>query len=519
VIRSRYKSPERTAIHTSFVSDTIMRSIQLSAAVFIVLFACAMTARAEIPPHPGDLVFPPLDFTPPAASDYRRELPGGVPVYLAPSREFPLIEITFAFRGGSYLDPPDQVGLGDALGSMMRRGGTMTVPAEEMDERFDFLAAEVRSSVGAEQSSASINCLKSNLGEAFALFMDMIRNPGFDADRLRVYKDEVIEDLKQRNDRPMSVAMLNLSELMFGADHYAGRQPTKASVESITPDGLRALHGRIFHPGNLIIAVTGDFESDEMLAYLAGVVEGWPVGEEVEDPPAPERSPVPGLYHADAAQKDLPQGTTVIVTRTVRRDHPDMIALQVMNHILGGGGFTSRITRRVRSDEGLAYTAASFIQPQVYYPGMLSAFFMTSNSTVAFATSIVFEEIERIRTEPVGDEELALARNAFIERLPQQFASKERMLRLFVDDELTGRDPAYWRDYRDNFGSVTAEDVLRVARRYLVPDEMIVLVVGPWDEIKDGDLEGRARMSDFFEGRVTHLPMRDPLTLKPIAQR
>jgi predicted Zn-dependent peptidase len=150
---------------------------------------------------------------------------------------------------------------------------------------------------------------------------------------------------------------------------------------------------------------------------------------------------------------------------------------------------------------------------------MLSAFFMTSNSTVAFATSIVFEEIERIRTEPVGDEELALARNAFIERLPQQFASKERMLRLFVDDELTGRDPAYWRDYRDNFGSVTAEDVLRVARRYLVPDEMIVLVVGPWDEIKDGDLEGRARMSDFFEGRVTHLPMRDPLTLKPIAQR
>jgi len=496
-----------------------MRSIQPSAAAFITIFAFATTARADIPTHPSDLVFPPLDFTPPAASDYRQELPGGVPVYLAPSKEFPLIEITFTFKGGSYLDPADQVGLGDALESMMRRGGTMTVSAEEMDERFDFLAANVRSSVGAEQSSASINCLKSNLQEAFALFMDMVRSPGFDANRLRVYKDEVIEDLKQRNDRPMSVAMVNLSELMFGVDHYAGRQPTKATVESITPDDLRALHRRIFHPDNLIVAVTGDFESEEMLAYLAGVLEGWPAGEAVEDPPAPRKTPVPGLYHADAAQKDLPQGTTVFVTRTVRRDDPDMIPLQVMNHILGGGGFTSRITKRVRSDEGLAYTAASFMRPQVYYPGLLNVFFMTSNSTVAFATRIVFEEIDRIRTEPVGDEELTLARNAFIERLPQQFASKERTLSRFVEDELTGRDPAYWRNYRDNFGSVTADDVIRVARKYLVPEEMIVLIVGPWDEIREGDLEGRARMSDFFEGKVTHLPMRDPLTLEPITQK
>lgn len=474
------------------------------------------SAAAAIPPHPDQLTFPPLDFEPPAASDYRYELPGGIPAYLAPSHEFPLITITLAFKGGTYLEGPDEAGLGATLGSLMRRGGTTTVSAEDLDERFDFLAADVSTFVGRESAGASINCLKSNLDEAFGLFMDLVRNPGFDAERLRVHKAQVLEELKQRNDSPMSVAMMTMPELVFGADHFSARQPTKASIEAITPESLRALHARIFHPGNLIVSATGDFEPDEMLDYLARAFEGWERGETAGDPPAPTHVLEPGLYHADVAQEDLPQGTTLIVTRSIRRDDPDQIPLMVMNQVLGGGGFTSRITNRVRSDEGLAYAASSFIRPSVYYPGVFAAFFQSKNRTVALATKIIFEEIDRIRTEPITDDELNTAKNTFIEQFPQRFASKQAVLGVLVNDEMTNRPRGYWHDYRDRVRSVTKDDVENVARQYLAPDSMAVLVVGDWDEIYGGDLEGRATMNDFFDGNVTHLPMRDPLTLKPM---
>jgi predicted Zn-dependent peptidase len=496
--------------------DSMTTRTTLGAAAAVLGIAMLAGPATAIPPHPEDLTFPRLDFTPPEAGEFRTTLPSGVPVYLMPSQEFPLLTISFTFRGGEFLEDSGEAGLASALGSQMRRGGTMLMGAEEMDERFDFLAANVSSSVGAEQSGATMNCLTSNFDEAFRLFMEMVRLPGFDEERLRVYKDQVLEELKQRNDFPMAVAMQNMSRLMYGDEHYAGRQPTQASIESITPERLRALHQRIFHPGNLIISATGDFEPRELMKVLEQAMQGWERGETAGDPPAPDVEHVPGVYHADVAQEDLPQGTTIMITETITRDDPDAIPFNVMNNILGGGGFTSRITNRVRSDEGLAYAAQSFFQPQVHFPGVFGTFFQSKNRTVALATKIILEEIERIRTEPVTDEELDVAKNSFIERFPQRFASKDAVLGVFVNDEITGRDPEHWQTYRDRVRAVGKGDVQRVAREYIGEDRVMILVIGDWEEIYQGDLEGRATMNDFFDGNVNHLPMRDPLTLEPM---
>jgi len=486
-----------------------------NAGVAALLSGVAGTAVCgAIPPHPGELVFPPLDFTAPRGEAFRHELPNGVPVYLAPSHEFPLVSITFTFKGGSYLDPADQVGLGEALGVMIRRGGTETVGAKELDERLDFLAANVRSEVKSEESRVSIDCLKSNIDEAFALFMDMVRHPGFDESRLEVYKDEVVEELKQRNDRPMRVAMLRLGMLVYGEGHYAGREATRGSIESITPEALRGLHGRIFQPGNLIVAATGDFEEGWMVGKLSEAMAGWEKRERVGDPPAPTKVIEPGLYHAGVAQEDLPQGTALVAVRAIRRDDPDAIAMEVMNHILGGSGFTSRITNRVRSDEGLAYAAGTFLRLNVYYPGMFAAYTMSKNETVALSLKLILEEIERIGREAVNEAELRGAKNAFIEGFPQRFSSKRAMLEVFVDDELTGREAEYWQRYRDRVGAVTAGEVMRVARERLAGEGMLILVVGDWEAMKGGDDGRRASMAEFFGGEVTHLPMLDPLTLE-----
>ena len=137
-------------------------------------------------------------------------------------------------------------------------------------------------------------------------------------------------------------------------------------------------------------------------------------------------------------------------------------------------------------------------------------------STVALAIKIILQQIDDVRNELVTDEELETAKQSLIETIPRVFESKPQMLSVFVSDEWTDRPEGYWQNYRDRVQAVTAEDVQRVAREHLDPATMAILVVGNWDEIAAGDLDGRASMADFFEGAVTHLPLRDPLTLEPL---
>jgi len=476
------------------------------------LLAGGAAAQPAIPDRPEAIEFPPLTFEPPVATDYRREI-AGVPVYFAPDRELPLVTITFSFKGGEYLVPDEQAGLASMTGAMIRRGGTTTVPADDLDEQFDFLAANVSAFMGDETAGATINCLSSNLDEAFALFMDMVRNPGFDPDKTETYRAEVIERMKQRNDNPAPIAGREWSGLMYGWSHFESRVPTIDTINSLGEAQMRALHERVFQPGNLIIGVTGDFDESAMASRLEAALSGWERGERMPDPPAPDHEPTPGVHFVE---KDIPQGRVLIGHRSVRRDHPDIVALDLMNDILGGSGFTSRITKRVRSDEGLAYTAASGLSTPVWYPGQFQAFFQSKSRTVAFATQIVLEEFERIRNEPVSDQELETVQAAFIETFPRQFESKQAMVGRFISDEWTGREPSYYQTIRDRVRAVTVSDIQRVAREHIRPDEVVILVVGDWAEIKPGDLEGRASMDEFFDGEATEIPLRDPLTMEPM---
>lgn len=504
-------TPRTTATQMNTMQNMLPLTVVLAGALTLPAFVRA----GDIPKRPEDLTFAPLQFDPPDAKTYRHVLSNGVVVYMAPSHEFPLINLAFTFKGGGFLEPAGKTGLAGATGAMMRRGGTTTMKAADMDEEFDFLAAQTNAFVGDTSGGASLNSLKSNFDDSFRLFMEMVRNPGFQQDRFDVYKSEVIENLKQRNDDASPILSREWATLMYGSDHFESAQPTKASIESITIDDMKAFHNQLFRPtpGGTFIAVTGDFEPAEMLKKLEEAFKGWGPGDAVSDPPAPKAVLTPGVYHVE---KDIPQGKVQIGMRGIQRDDPDYFAMLMMNQILGGGGFTSRITNRVRSDEGLAYSAGSSMIPRVYYPGEIRAGFQSKNPTCALATKIIMEEIEKIRTQPVTEQELEIAKNSFIETFPRTFESKAGMLNVFVSDEMTHRNADYWKTYRDNIRAVTAAQVMDVAKRRLEPEDMAIVIVGKWSEIEPGDLQGRASMKEFFGGNVTHLPLRDPLTLEPM---
>jgi zinc protease len=199
----------------------------------------------------------------------------------------------------------------------------------------------------------------------------------------------------------------------------------------------------------------------------------------------------------------------------VRRDSPDVYALEVMNEILGGSGFTSRITRTVRSNEGLAYQAGSGLRFGVYYAGAFRAVFQSKSRSVARAAELVLEEIRKIREGTVTDEELDTVKRNLIETFPSNFESRAQAMAIFAADEYTGRDPSYWQSYRDRIRGVTAADVQRVARQHLAPEKLVILVVGNQKEIDLADDKTRHRLAELAAGGFTKvLPLRDPLTMQ-----
>lgn len=492
------------------------RRMAFLAAASVCLSGGAVADEAPgIPGRPEEIAFQPLDFKVPDAKQFRRTLPDGTPVYVAPSHEFPLVTVSITFKGGASLDPPDVPGLVAATSNLVRLGGTESTAPAEFDEALDFLATNIGVQSNDAFTTASMNCLTSNFDESLRLFVEMLRRPGFDEGRLETTKARLLEGLKQRNDDASSILSREWKRLLWGPEHFEAREPTAATVAAMSAERMRVIHERIYHPGNMIVAVSGDFEEKEILGKLAAAFAGWKKGSAVPDPEAPTARLAPGIYHV---QKDIPQGKVVIGMRSITRDDPDAIPLDVLNDILGGSGFTSRIMQQVRSNEGLAYSAASAVAPKVWYPGQFQARFESKNATVALATKIVLDLVEGVRTEPVTYEELETAKAAAIETFPRQFESKPAMLRVFVNDEWTKRPADFWQTYRDKVSEVTREDLLRVAKEHLDPEKMAILVVGDWEAISKGDLEGRATMGEFFDGKVTHLPLRDPLTLEPLPE-
>jgi predicted Zn-dependent peptidase len=286
---------------------------------------------------------------------------------------------------------------------------------------------------------------------------------------------------------------------------------TADSVGSIIRDDLVAFHQKHFFPENFIFAVSGQLETEDVLAKLEDMLVDWP-HQELQLPVIPEQipEPKPGVYMIK--KEDVNQSRIRIGHLGVRRDIPDEYALLVMNDILGGGGFTSRIVRRVRSDEGLAYSAGSAFNRPVLYPGTFRAWFQTKHATAAFGTGLILNEIQRIRQERCDVETVENAKASFISNVVNPFSNRNNIVRTFADDAYTGRDDEYWQEYTENMKAVTPDDVLAAARKYLHPDKLVFLVVGDPEAVEAGSDKHEEKYSDFGEVKV--LPLRDPVTLE-----
>jgi zinc protease len=476
--------------------------------------ALAACSTASLPSHPDEIVFPPpIAFEPPTPDALVSVLSTGTLLYVVEDHSLPLVTITVLFRGGQYLDPAGMEGLGRLCTAAWPTSGAGRLGPQELDALLAGMAAELSAELAPTSGAITLDVPARDLEDGLTALADLLAEPRFESTRLDLARNAMLLALRARNDDPGEVAEREWRRLVYGPSHWRSRQPTAASLGRVGPADCQQLVHTVMQLGNTVVAVSGDVTRTRAEALVEQLLQRFPDAPEPL-PPIPDDTvqSSPGVYLVD--RPGLEHAHLRIGHLGVARGHPDETALMVLDHVLGGGGFTSRITRRVRTAEGLAYTAASVLQLPPGYPGTVHVDVQAVPANVARVGRMIIDTLDELRTTVIGDDELQTAREAMIGDLPERFATPHRTAVRLADDALFARPPSHWTELESTIRNLSPADLLDAARTHLHTDQLIVLVVGDRAEIEAGHPDSAARLRDL--GPVRFLPERDPLTLEVV---
>ncbi len=476
------------------------------AILFTICFLCISVGLTQVQ-KPSDLKFPPLKYDPPNPKNFRIEFSNGLRGYIQEDHNLPLINISAIINFGGLYVSRDKQGLDSVMSQTLIDGGTKTKDGTVIKERIEFLGGSLSFRAGERTSTLSLSILSKDVDEGLDLFFDVLMNPEFREAPLNLVKVRLIQRLRQANDRPSGMLSREYENLIYG-DHPLTWQPNKTTYESITGAELKTVHAKYFFPKNIILAASGDFNKSKLKAKINKIVAGWK-NKKVTIPSFPKKfsPPEPGVYFI---QKKINQGYISLGHLGIENTNPDYFAVQVMNFVLGGGSFTSRIVTKVRSDEGLAYNTGSRFRYRWGYPGTFSGYVQTKSSTVGYAISLIMNEFNRIRKEPVSDAEMEIAINYYVESFSNSFTSPQATMSTFANLEMTGRPMDYYNTYRGKIKAVTKAKVQKVANKYIHPGKAVIMIVGDFEPCNKGGDQWPSALDKL--GKVHMVKLKDPVT-------
>ncbi len=412
----------------------------------------------------------------------RIELKNGIVLFLQEDHELPFISGSVLIPGGSRDEDAAKAGMVDLYGQTWRTSGSEKMSGDAMDDLLASKAAHIETGGDVDSTALSWNSLKGDSDQVYGLAMDLLFHPKFSAEKLELARQQEATGIVRRNDDEGEIASREAAKLVYGADSPYTRQPELATIAAVTLGDLQAWHDRTLG-GKLIVSISGDFDPAAMEAKLRATFEGLP-----EAKPLPARhdtfgDPTAGVYFIN--KDDVNQSNIQIVGLGTDRHNPDVPTLAVMNDILGGG-FGSRLFQKVRTELGLAYAVGGGYGFDYDHPAAFRVVVMTKSASTVEATRAAQAEIAGLTTKPFTEVELKRAKDDILNSFLFRYDTRDKVLAERVRLEFYGYPADYLETYKAALEKVTVPDLERVAKKYIHPGKLAVLVVGNEPEIKPG---------------------------------
>jgi zinc protease len=404
----------------------------------------------------------------------RTKLANGAVLLVSEQHQLPMVSVAIAFDAGSCRDPAGKEGLAELTAASLEQG-TKQLSVGDFNQKVDFMGSSVSAAADRDYVYASMTSLKKYEGQTLRLLAESIENPGLrDSDILRKRGDQVAA-IKANEEEPGYTAMVAFAKLQFGDGPYG--HPTEGladTVAKLTPGDVRNFYHRYYRTGDAAIAVVGDVDLnttkaviEHELSGLAGTVP----------PQAQPAAPIiaPGI-HADLINRNVAQANLILGSGGIARSNPDYYKIQVMNYILGGGGFSSRLMKEVRSKAGLAYSIDSAFSAG-RFPGAFAVVLQTKNRSAQEALKLIVAQLREIQNQLVSDRELASAKKYMIGSFPLRLDRQSQIVSFMLQVELYGLGLDYAERYPLLIGDVTRLEVKETAEKYLHPDALNLVAV------------------------------------------
>ncbi len=411
----------------------------------------------------------------------RSVLENGMILLTSEQKALPMVSIELLIDSGSRHDGPNQEGLANLTARLLTYG-TQRRTALQISDTLDFIGAHLSAGCSEDLATVSMTVLKKDLATGLELLAEVLTTSTFPQEEMDRQKQSVIASIKAREERPGDIAERKFAAALYPRSPY-GRpvEGSEASVKGLQQQNLRAFYDRYYRPNRTILSVVGDISHQEIAQALNDAFRSWPKGEPATAPVAPTKT---GAAETLRVNKDLTQANIILGHEGVGRENPDYYAIQVMNYILGGGGFSSRTLDSIRNERGLAYSVYSYFSAEKGH-GTFELVMQTRNETALEAIRIAKAEMRRMREESVTEEELSDAKDYLTGSFPLRFDTNRKVANFLAQVEYfqLGRD--YPDRYPDLIRKVTREDVQRVAQTYLKPETLITVIVANQKKIGD----------------------------------
>lgn len=406
-------------------------------------------------------------------------LGNGMVVLLAERHTIPSVTINMIIKAGQLQEPSDKEGLASLTAELLTEG-TKNRNASQIAEEIEFVGGSIGASGGDDYSSVNLTILKKDLDLGLNILSDILINPSFPENEIKRKVGETKAAIEKQKDEPSVVAKKEFARLIFG-DHPYGRpsEGTPESLDRITRDDIIKFHSANYAPNNAIMAVVGDVTEEEIVSKLNISLKGW---KRIDLPEkALPQIKTPKERIVKTIDKKITQANIILGHIGLERENPDYYSAYVMNYILGGGGFTSRLMDNIRDNKGLAYDVHSYFLP-LKYSGTFTIGLQTKNESAGIAIDEALKEMEKIRKSPVSDKELEDAKAYLIGSFPLRLDTNSKIAGMLTAFEYFNLGLDYPDRYPKLINSITKEEVLRAAQKYLNTDSYILVAVGDMEK-------------------------------------